>query len=72
MNILEGTYYSGWFKSFITMSGLVWPVQSDGEKMENGCSAAENITGGPHVTEERTKYPGAADLKHPGEIHKHK
>ena len=44
------------------------PVQSDGEEMENGCCAAENITRGPHVTEERSKYPGSADLMHGGEI----
>ena len=38
------------------------PVQSDGEEVEDGGGAAEDVTGGPHVTQERTEYPGAADL----------
>ena len=46
-----------------------WPVEGDGEKMEYRGGAAEDVTGGPHVTEERTKDPGPADLKQRAEIY---
>ena len=69
--------YLTWSGLLISLIGSVTipvltgrPVEGDGEEVEDGGGAAEDVTGGPHVTEERTKYPGAADLKHRGEIYK--
>ena len=39
-----------------------WPVQGDGEEVEDGGGAAEDVAGGPHVTQERPEDPGATYL----------
>ena len=39
-----------------------WPVQGNGEEVEDGGGAAEDITGGPEVTEEGTHDPSPGDL----------
>ena len=38
------------------------PVQGDGEEMEDGGGTAEDVTGGPDVTEEGAEYPGTTYL----------
>ena len=39
-----------------------WPVQGDGEEVKDGGGAAEDVTGGPDVTEEGAEYPGTTYL----------
>ena len=38
------------------------PVEGDGEEVEDGGGAAEDVAGGPHVTQERPEDPGATYL----------
>ena len=39
-----------------------WPVQGDGEEVKDWGGAAEDVTGGPDVTEEGAEYPGTTYL----------
>ena len=40
-----------------------WPVQRDGQQVEDGGCAAEDVAAGPHVAQERPKYPALPDLQ---------
>ena len=41
----------------------VWPVQRDGEQVEDGGCAAEDVAAGPHVAQERPEHPALPDLQ---------
>ena len=41
----------------------VWPVQRDGQQVEDGGCAAEDVAAGPHVAQERPEHPALPDLQ---------
>ena len=61
--------YLTWSGLLISLIGSVTipvmtgrPVEGDGEEVEDGGGAAEDVTGGPDVTEEGAEYPGTTYL----------
>ena len=61
--------YLTWSGLLISLIGSVTipvmtgrPVEGDGEEVEDGGGAAEDVAGGPHVTQERAEDPGATYL----------